>query len=150
MNFLLLLGCLFLASPAFSQTPRYTNADLGQPVSSVKGTPAEAAAILAPHQFTLTPAAAADGPRVLILESSVTAGPFGEFREFSPARRLDGTYLSDPVWISSPYLPVFGGWGGSPTRRSHVDGGPRHGTRSEPRAPAGPAPSAARGPYNRR
>ena len=119
MKPLLLLGCLVLASPAFSQTPRYTNADLGQPVSSVKVTPAEAAAILAPHQFQLQPALP-PGPRAFLLRSSPTAGPFGEFPEFSPARRLDGTYLSDPPWQATTFLPYYawrGGHAGGSTRR---------------------------------
>jgi hypothetical protein len=129
MKSLLLLGCLLLTSPAFSQTPRYTNADLGQSVSSVKVTPAEAAAILAPNQFQL-PGPSFVGPRVLGIHSSPTAGPFGEFREFSPARRLDGTLLSDPQWSVSTWIP-FGGFGGGygggrhVARASHGHSGPR-------------------------
>jgi hypothetical protein len=116
MKPLLLLGCLLFASPAFSQAARYTNADLGQSVSSAKVTPAEAAAILAPHQFQLPPSLP-PGPRVLGLWSSPTAGPFGEFPEFSPARRLDGTYLADPPWVSTTFLPFpYYGWGGGYAR----------------------------------
>jgi hypothetical protein len=122
MKALLVIGCLLVASLAFSQTPRYTNKDLGRSVSSVKVTPAEAAAILAPHQFQL-PAATFDGPRVIGLMSSPTGGPFGEFPEFSPARRLDGTLLSDPQWGVSTWIPYGGGYGGGYPRRG--DGGHR-------------------------
>jgi hypothetical protein len=130
MKSLLLVGCFFLASPAFSQTRTYTNADLGQSVSSAKVTSAEAAAILAPHQFTWQPTAT--GPHVLVVPSSATAGPFGEFREFSPARRLDGTLLSDPQWSVSTWIP-YGGYGGDrsghgSSHRASVphDGSSRH------------------------
>jgi hypothetical protein len=116
-----LFVCLLLASPAFGQTPRYNNADLGQPVSSIRVTPAEAAAILAPHQFQLPPELP-DGPQVLGLWSSPTGGPFGEFRDFSPARRLDGTLLSDPQWGATTYTP-YPGW-----RGGHVGGGSRAGS----------------------
>jgi hypothetical protein len=119
MTFLLVLVAFLLASQAFSQTPRYTNADLGQSVSSAGVTPAEAAAILAPHQFQL-PAPSFDGPRVVDIYSSPTAGPFGEFPEFSPARRLDGTLLSDPQWSASTWIPYGGygrGFGGGHSRR---------------------------------
>jgi hypothetical protein len=50
--------------------------------------PAEAAAILAPHQFVALPPA--EGPYVVIIGSSPTTGPFGEFRAVSsraPPRR---------------------------------------------------------------
>jgi hypothetical protein len=90
-------------------------------VSSTRVTPAEAAAILAPHQFHLQPALPA-GPRVLILPSSETAGPYGEFAPFSEQRRLDGTFLSDPQWVSQTYLPYYR-WGGG-----HASGGTRRGT----------------------
>jgi hypothetical protein len=55
--------------------------------------PAEAAAILTPHQFVALPPA--EGPYVVIIGSSPTTGPFGEFAPFPPARRLDGTLLSE-------------------------------------------------------
>ena len=138
MKSLLLVGCLLLSSPAFSQTPRYTNANLGQSVSSAKVTPAEAAAILTPHQFQLQPALP-PGPRVLGLLSSPTAGPFGEFPEFSPARRLDGTLLSDPQWGVTTWIP-YGGWGGGyggGYGRSGVSRGHRApGASTSPRPPA--------------
>ena len=130
MKPLLLLGCLLVASPTFSQTPRYTNADLGQPVSSGKVTPAEAATILAPHQFQLQPALP-PGPRAFLLHSSPTAGPFGEFPEFSPARRLDGTFLADPPWQAMTFLPFYG-WSGG-----HLREGPRRGSGDRPPASAG-------------
>lgn len=45
----------------------------------------------------------ADGPTVVILGSSPTAGPFGEFKPFPPPRRLDGTLLSQPPWRARIY-----------------------------------------------
>jgi hypothetical protein len=131
MKSLLVIGCFFLASPAFCQTPRYTNADLGQSLSSVRVTPAEAAAILAPHQFTWQPTATQ--PRVLVLPSSATSGPFGEFREFSPARRLDGTLLSDPQWEATTYLPFYRGWRGGQIGGGHHSSAPHSGSQGRPR-----------------
>jgi hypothetical protein len=121
MKSVLLFVCFLAASPTFGQTPKYSNADLGQSVSSTRVTPAEAAAIVAPHQFQLPPPLP-DGPSVFEIGSSATAGPFGEFREFSPARRLDGTFLTDPQWQSSTLLPYYG-WPGGNAR-----GGTRRGT----------------------
>jgi hypothetical protein len=111
MKSVLLVGCFLVASPAFSQTQRDLPADRGLVVSTgfVKLSPAEAAAILAPNQFQFLPALP-PGPRVLGLLSSPTGGPFGEFPEFSPARRLDGTLLSDPQWGVTTWIP-YGGWG---------------------------------------
>ncbi len=101
-------------------------------------TPAEAAAILAPHQFVWQPALPL-APRVIGVPSSVTAGPFGEFPEFSPARRLDGTLLSDPAWGVTTWIP-YGGWGGG-YGGNYGRGGASRGHRSprassSPRAPA--------------
>src|SRR4051812_10725205 len=88
MKFLWVLVGLLFASPAFSQSPRDLLANRGLGVSTALGklSPAEAAAILAPNQFQL-PAPSPNGPRVIGIHSSSTAGPFGEFRAFSPARR---------------------------------------------------------------
>jgi hypothetical protein len=124
MKSLAVVVCLLLASPAFSQTPRYTNADLGQSVSSVRVTPAEAAAIMAPFQFRLPPELP-DGPQILGLWTSPTGGPYGEFREFSPARRLDGTLLSDPQWGVTTYIP-YSGWRGGHTGGTSRGGSSNH------------------------
>ena len=59
--------------------------------------PAEAASLLAPHQFVAV-AQEQPGPVVATTGSSPSAGPFGEFREFSEPRRLDGSLVSDPPW----------------------------------------------------
>lgn len=45
-----------------------------------------------------------DGPTVVVIASSPTAGPFGEFAPFSPPRRLDGTLLSQRAWITRGYV----------------------------------------------
>jgi hypothetical protein len=53
------------------------------------------------------PPAAPDGPTVTVIDSSPTAGPFGEFEAFPEPRRLDGTLLSQPPdW----YYPSSGSW----------------------------------------
>jgi hypothetical protein len=74
-------------------------------------TPAEAARILAnsPGESNWTnrvDAPPAEGPTVTVINSSPTAGPFGEFGPFPEPRRLDGTYLSQPPdWAYSSYNP---------------------------------------------
>jgi hypothetical protein len=138
MTFLAVLVCLLVASPAFSQTAGDLLADRGPaaPSGLVKLSPAKAAAILAPNQFQLQPALP-PGPRTFVLRSSPTAGPFGEFREFAPARRLDGTLLSDPQWGATTYIP-YGGW-----RGGHAGGGSRG--RSSDRRAGAPAASQGRG-----
>jgi hypothetical protein len=46
----------------------------------------------------------AEGPTVTVIDSSPTAGPFGEFEPFPEPRRLDGTYLSQPPdWAYGSY-----------------------------------------------
>jgi hypothetical protein len=77
--------------------------------SSPPLTPAEAARILAnsPGLSNWTnrtdEPAPADGPAVTVVESSPTAGPFGEFEPFPEPRRLDGTLLSQPPdWYYPP------------------------------------------------
>lgn len=47
---------------------------------------------------------ASDGPIVVIMGSSPTAGPFGEFAPFPPARRLDGTLLSQRPSTMRAYM----------------------------------------------
>jgi hypothetical protein len=110
-------------------------------VFSTRVTPAEAAAILAPHQFVWRPTLPTEPP-VLGLFSSPTGGPFGKFPEFSPARRLDGTLLSVPQWGVTTYFP-YGGWRGSHDRGTVV-GGTSH--RSGDRRPTAPAGRRARDP----
>jgi hypothetical protein len=57
-----------------------------------------------------------NGPRIVIMNSSPTAGPFGEFAPFSESRRLDGSSYFDPPWRSIAYR----GWpyGGSRNRET--------------------------------
>lgn len=46
-----------------------------------------------------------DGPRYnVVVSSSPTAGPFGEFPAFPPARRLDGTPFTQPPWRSRTHV----------------------------------------------
>ena len=126
MKSALLLVGLLVAAPAFAQEARvYTNADLGTPLApTLTTTPAEAAAILAPHQF-VSPPPPSLGPRVYIMGSSSTDGPFGAFYRDAP-RRLDGSsYVDPPLLYGSPVWGLaLGGaphgrqWGsrGEPTR----------------------------------
>lgn len=99
---------ILVVSPAFAQSRIFTNADLGKPLSRGSVAKADqAAAVLAPYQFVdVAPREWFQGPTVMVLDSSPTAGPFGEFKEFSPARRLDGSFLTDPPWSVTTYL----GW----------------------------------------
>lgn len=58
--------------------------------ASIKTSPAEAAAIMAVHQ-TIILSPVPRGPYVVGVYSSPTAGPFGDFKPFTPTTRLDGT-----------------------------------------------------------
>lgn len=95
-----------VVSPAFAQSRVFTNADLGKPLSRGSVVKADqAAAVLAPYQFVdVAPREWFMGPTVTVLDSSPTAGPFGEFKEFSPMRRLDGSLLTYPPWSVTTYL----------------------------------------------
>ena len=98
-----LVVALLVAAPAFGQSRVYTNADLGKPLPGVSTvTPAEAAALLAPRQFVYVAPRPAE-PQVVLIASSPTAGPFGEFTSLSPSRRLDGSSYQDPQWESLAY-----------------------------------------------
>src|SRR5262245_6610930 len=72
-----------------------------------KLTPAEAARILAEspglsNRTSLPTAPIADGPRIIIIPSSPTAGPYGELAPLSPPRPLDPFWQPWPVY-SPPY-----------------------------------------------
>lgn len=105
MRIILFIVTLLVVSPAFGQSRVFTNADLGKPLSrSTTLRPAAAAAVLAPYQFVdAAPPEWLLGPTVTVLNSSPTAGPFGEFREFSPGRRLDGSSFADSPWSTTAY-----------------------------------------------
>lgn len=66
-------------------------------------TPAEAARILLPRQY-IHVLATGWGPTSVVVASSPGNGPFGPLRLVAPARRLDGTLLSDPPWRMTTYL----------------------------------------------
>lgn len=59
-----------------------------------KMTPAEVATLLAPHQFVAIPEQQ-NPDQIVVIASSVTAGPYGEFPAPRPSVRLDGT----PLWL---------------------------------------------------
>jgi hypothetical protein len=118
---------LSFAVPALAQSHVYTNADLNKPLSTNRPVPtAETMEGLAAHQFALTDHY--DGPHVVGVFSSPTAGPFGEFWPQIREPWVDGSAV--------PYAPfgypAFGPrthfgqgltpLGGSPLRmRRHVD-----------------------------
>jgi hypothetical protein len=113
MKATLLFVMLLFASPVFAQSRVYTNADLGKPLTWTESveTPAEAAAILAPHQFVyLEPSR---GPYVVGIYSSATAGPFGEFPAYTPAARLDASSYFEMPWSLTTYVPRGSGGGRS-------------------------------------
>ena len=74
--------------------------------------PADAARILADspglsnRTHVETPA---DGPHFFVLQSSPTAGPYGEFQPFAPTAPLGGWYGSSPFYGGwSPYGASYG------------------------------------------
>lgn len=57
-------------------------------------TPAQAAAILAPHQFVST--STYDGPWIYVARGRATDGPYGRLTPLAPVLRLDGTSRDVP------------------------------------------------------
>jgi hypothetical protein len=85
---------LLLAAPGFGQPKPHTP----------QLTPAEAAAILAPHQYVAPPVCTrCDGP---YFASTGAKGPL-DWPEPAPARRLDGSLLTDPPAVYGAYLCPF-------------------------------------------
>lgn len=117
---LTLVSCTF--DPA---TPRTTHAAAAAILQESPG--------LSNRTHVPPPPADADSPHVVISYSSPTAGPFGEFPAFTPARRLDETWLWDPPTVYGR-LP----WDVWPA--SGVAVGAHHRT---------PSPAAAFGPRDR-
>lgn len=76
--------------------------------SGPKLTPEEGARILAasPGLSNRTGRRPApDGPAVVVLPYRPGDGPYGRFAPPTPARRLDGTSLTDPPWsATAPFL----------------------------------------------
>lgn len=80
--------------------------------SSPLPSPTEAARILSSNQtISYNPAYKIidDSKRTTVLNSSSTAGPYGEFKPFPPSRRLDGTLMSQPPdWqVINYWVPVY-------------------------------------------
>ena len=100
-----ILTVLLAGSPLCAQEARvWTNADLGRPLSPTRRTVTpEELASLATHQFVYVPPLRETEPWLMILGSSPTAGPFGEFASFGPTRSLDGYAYAEP-WFMSTYL----------------------------------------------
>ena len=105
MKTLLVIAGIFVATPAWSQTKVYTNADLGRPLSSNRGTVTpEQLASLEAYQFRVP--RTYDGPMALSSGLSPTGGPFGDVQNTIVPRRLDGSLWTEPQWQVS-YLPGF-------------------------------------------
>jgi hypothetical protein len=113
MKLMPLLIALLTVAPAAAQSRVYTNADLmpnpvtawTRTVTPARLSPTEAAAILAPYRFQAPPPRALEaGPWMVVLHSSPTAGPFGEFAPFPAPVRLDGTSYLDPPWEQRAYV----------------------------------------------
>jgi hypothetical protein len=99
----ILLHLLSFAVPVLAQSRVYTNADLNKPLSMNRPVPsAETMEGLAAHQFALPDHY--DGPYVVGVFSSPTAGPFGEFWPQIREPWVDGSSLP-----YSPFgYPAFG------------------------------------------
>jgi hypothetical protein len=104
------LGFLLLsfAAPAMAQSHVYTNADLNKPLSTHRPVPTpETIESLAAHQFTLPEHY--DGPYVVGVFSSPTAGPFGEFWPQIRDPWVDGSSFSYAPFGYAPFgYPAFG------------------------------------------
>jgi hypothetical protein len=116
---------LSLAVPALAQSHVYTNADLNRPLSTHRPVPtAETMEGLAAHQFVLPDHY--DGPYVVGVFSSPTAGPFGEFWPQIREPRFDGSPLSYSPFGYAAFGPhAYRGRGVAP-----FTGGPVHARRS--------------------
>ena len=141
---LLLIIGLCVASPAWSQTKVYTNADLGRPLAATRPTVSpEILASLAAHQFRLP--VISEGPTVTSSGLSPTGGPFSDYQNVIPSRRLDGSLWSDPPWTSyypgfyPPYYPSFLG---SPLMPHKARDGQDH----TPQLPHAPRPDRSSSP----
>jgi hypothetical protein len=114
------IGVLIIsASASIAHGQTLTNADLGKTLTP-KQTPAEAVAILTPHQYVAPTVCRCEGPTVVVVGTKTpTLGPW-DFPEPTPARRLDGTRVDDPptvygippYWSMFPFYPIE-------TRRNH-------------------------------
>jgi hypothetical protein len=131
---------LSFAVPAFAQSPVYTNADLNKPLSVRRPVPtAETMEGLAAHQFALPDHY--DGPHVVGVFSSPTAGPFGEFWPQIREPWLDGSSLSyAPLGYPALGPRTYFGRGLAPlagsrdhARRGPRDPGARHGASGQQR-----------------
>jgi hypothetical protein len=98
MKYGLAIVVLTVAASASAQPKVYTNADLNKPLSTNRPSPSpEVLQGLAANQFRLAPHY--DGPYVVGVFSSPTAGPFGEFWPQLPDQRFDGT-----LWSAYPFV----------------------------------------------
>lgn len=95
---------VFVSVPVFGQSRIITNADLGKPVTQ-KMPPVSAETLrgLAERQFVWYPTYY--GPTIIIASQPKNmSGPW-DWPKPMPARRLDGSLMSDPPWSVTAYLP---------------------------------------------
>ena len=135
---------LLAGAPLCAQEARvWTNADLGRPLSPTRRTVTpEELASLATHQFVYVPPSREAEPWLVILGSSPTAGPFGEFPTFGAPRSLDGYGYAEP-WFLSTYLPRGRGGDGRSGFHNRAPWSPVAMTPALPTVPA-PAPAVNR------
>jgi hypothetical protein len=101
-----LVVVLAIATPAAAQQARvYTNADLaqGRPIARTRTVTAEELRGLEERQFKFQPRLP-NGPQVVGVWSSPTAGPFGEFPRYR-SNRFDGVGWYAYPWALAPYAP---------------------------------------------
>ena len=102
----ILVVALAIGSPAAAQQSRvYTNADLaaGRPIARTRTPTAEEFRGLEERQFKFRPSLP-DGPQVVGVWSSPTAGPFGEFPHYR-SNQFNGLGWYDYSWGFAPYRP---------------------------------------------
>ena len=104
----ILVVALAISTPAAAQQSRvYTNADLapGRPIARTRThTPTvEELRGLEERQFKFQPSLP-DGPKVVGVWSSPTAGPFGEFPHYR-SNQFSGLGWYDYSWGFAPYRP---------------------------------------------
>jgi hypothetical protein len=136
MKLITVTVALFTAWPVCAESPLYTNADLGKPLTRTHTVAPAQLASLAARQFAYVPPVP-PGPQVIILNSSPTAGPFGEFAPFEFGRSMDGLPYFNPYWGLNTYWepnvgPGWRGRSGSPKGMGHSSRQP-----GQPRAPRG-------------
>jgi hypothetical protein len=114
-------SALLIGVPLSGQSRVITNADLGKPLPRIATITPEQLLDLAEHQFRYVPPLP-NGPQVVGVWSSPTAGPFGEFPRYQ-TRRFDSLGWFDYSRSVTPYWAYP--YGGRIVSPSHADRGGR-------------------------